>query len=89
MINSKFQIWIDARERYHLSHVHIQMARELSLNPKHFGKIANHKQEKWKLPLDMFIEELYFKHFKRTGPERVTSLEDMAREYERKRVEGR
>jgi hypothetical protein len=49
-IPDKYQIWIDIRKRYHLSHVHIQMARELGMNPKKFGKIANEKQEPWKKP---------------------------------------
>ena len=47
-IPDKLQIWIDARKRYHLSHAHIQMARELGLNPKKFGKLSNTKQEPWK-----------------------------------------
>jgi hypothetical protein len=57
-IPEKYQRWIDARKRYHLSHAHIQMARELGLNPKKFGSLANTKQEPWKLPLPEFIEEL-------------------------------
>jgi len=39
------------------------MARELGMNPKKFGGLFNYKQEKWKLPLSDFIEELYFKSF--------------------------
>ncbi len=62
-IADKCQIWIDARKRHHLSHTQIQMARELGMNPKKFGKLGNHKQERWKLPLPQFIEHLYFKHF--------------------------
>jgi len=57
------QVWIDARKRYGLSDAHIKMARELGLNPKKFGKIANHRQEPWKVPLPQFIEEIYFKRF--------------------------
>ena len=37
------QVWMDARNRFHLSHAQVQMARELGLNPKKLGKIANHK----------------------------------------------
>ncbi len=44
------------------------MARELGMNPAKLGKIDNHKQERWKLPLPQFIEELYFKRFGRTTP---------------------
>jgi hypothetical protein len=59
--NQKQQAWIDARKRHHLSHAQVQMARELGMNPAKLGKIDNHKQEPWKLPLPQFIEELYFK----------------------------
>jgi hypothetical protein len=49
-IPEKYQVWIDVRKRHRLSDVHIQMARELGMNPKKFGKIANEKQEPWKKP---------------------------------------
>jgi hypothetical protein len=42
--------WIAARKRHHLSHAHVQMARELGLNPKKLGKIDNDDQEPWKAP---------------------------------------
>ncbi|HVS08885.1 MAG TPA: hypothetical protein VMS76_03350 [Planctomycetota bacterium] len=32
------QSWIDARKRNHLSHAHVQMARELGLIPRKLGK---------------------------------------------------
>ena len=52
-----------ARQRFHLSHAHVQMAFELGLNPKKFGKLANHQQEPWKLALPDFIVKLYFKRY--------------------------
>ncbi|EKD70573.1 MAG: hypothetical protein ACD_46C00487G0002 [uncultured bacterium] len=73
----KFQEWIDARKRRHLSHAHIQMARELGLNPKKLGKIDNHKQEPWKAPLPDFIEEIYQKRFSKSCPDDVKSIEQM------------
>ena len=85
----KYQIWIEARRRYHLSHAHIQMARELGLNPKKFGGLANSQQESWKAPLPEFIEELYFKSFKRSRPDSVRSIEQMVNEYRRKKEERR
>ena len=88
-IPEKYQRWIDARKRYHLSHVHIQMARELGMNPKKFGSLANTKQEPWKLPLPDFIEELYFKHFKKIQPDNVRSIEQMVRDYNKKKEERR
>lgn len=70
----KYQIWIDARKRFKLSHAQIQMARELGMNPKKFGKLANHKQEPWKAPLPDFIESCYFKRFKK---ERLNEIKSM------------
>lgn len=72
------QAWIDARKRHRLSHAHVQMARELGLNPKKLGKIDNHKQEPWKAPLPQFIEHLYRRRFKRDAPANVRSIEDVA-----------
>jgi hypothetical protein len=88
-IPDKYQIWIDVRRRYHLSDVHIQMARELGMNPKKFGKIANEKQEPWKAPLPAFIERIYFKRFGRERPVDVKSIEEVLRSKEKKKEERR
>jgi hypothetical protein len=40
-LSPKYQVWVDARKRHKLSHAHIQMARELGMNPKKFGKLDN------------------------------------------------
>lgn len=63
------------------------MARELGMNPKSFGKLANYRQEKWKLPLPQFIEELYFKRFGRAQPEQVASIEQVVKTINRKKEE--
>ena len=65
------------------------MARELGLNPKKFGSLANTKQEPWKLPLPDFIEELYYKHFKKRRPENVRSIGQMVKDHNRKKEERR
>jgi len=88
-IPEKYQLWIDVRRRYHLSDVHIQMARELDMNPKKFGKIANEKQEPWKAPLPAFIERIYFKRFGRERPVDVKSIEEVLRSKEKKKEERR
>lgn len=44
-IPNALRVWIEARRCFHLSHAHIQMARALGMNPKTFGKLANHRQE--------------------------------------------
>jgi hypothetical protein len=85
----KYQPWIEARKRFQLSNAHIQMARELGLNPKKLGGLANTKQEPWKLLLPDYIEELYFKHFKRIRPDSVRSIEQMVRDSNRKKAERR
>ena len=74
-IPPKLQCWIDARKRYQLSHAQVQMARELGLNPKKFGSLANHKQEPWKEPLPDFIESIYFKRFSKAQPDKVRTIE--------------
>lgn len=73
----KLQPWIDARRRFKLSHAQIQMARELGMNPKKLGSLANEKQEPWKRPLPEFIVECYFKRFNRSEPAEVRSIEQM------------
>src|SRR5436305_6588073 len=83
-IPNKLQVWVEARRRYHLTDAQVQMARELGLNPHTFGKLANEKQEPWKAPLPEFIEQIYFKRFGKTVPDKVLSLEECAREAERK-----
>ena len=88
-IPEKYQVWIDARKRYRLSHAHVQMARELGLNPKKLGKIANQKQEPWKAPLPAFIEQLYFKRFGKTRPDEVKSIEQLVQVQEQRKAERR
>jgi hypothetical protein len=88
-ISEKFQMWIDVRKRYHLSDVHIQMARELGMNPGKFGKLANEKQEPWKTPLPAFIEDIYLKRFGRDRPADVKPIEEILRANEKKKEERR
>ena len=88
-IPNKLRPWIEARKKYHLSHAQIQMARELGLNPKKFGSLGNTKEQPWKLPLPEFIEEIYFKHFKKRVPENVRSIEQMVKDKTRKKVESK
>ena len=88
-IPQDLQIWIDARKRYHLSHAQIQMTRELGMNPKKFGGLANHHQERWKLPLPEFIEHLYFKSYGKSAPDQVVSIEERVKQLERKKREKR
>jgi len=83
------QRWIDARKRFHLSHAQVQMARELGMNPRKLGSLDNHKQEPWKAPLPVFIEQCYRKRFGKAQPDRVISIEERAQEIATKKVEKR
>ena len=78
-LSSQALAWVEARKRYHLTHAEVQMARELGLNPRKLGKLANHRQESWKAPLPQFIEYLYRKRFGRERPQAVTPVEQWAR----------
>ena len=73
------QAWVEARTRHHLSHAQVEMGRELGLNPRKLGKVANHRQEPWKAPLPQFIEQLYLKRFGRERPRTVKPAEKWGR----------
>jgi hypothetical protein len=88
-IPQKLKPWIEARKRFHLSHAHIQMARELGMNPKKLGKLNNHKQEPWKLPLSLFIENCYFKQFRKERPDDCRPIEVKAAEKRAKKAAKR
>ncbi len=75
---AELEPWVEARRRFRLSHAHVQMAHELGMNPTKLGKIANADQEPWKLPLPLFIEQLYLERFGKPRPDEVLSVEERA-----------
>jgi len=88
-IPQDLQKWMDARKRHKLSHAHVQMARELGMNPKKLGKLDNHKQEPWKAPLPIFIEELYFKRFGKERPDVVRTMAEISEMRQKKKEQKR
>lgn len=82
MTKAILEKWMVAQKRHRLSDKQVQMARELGLNPDKLGKIDNHRQEPWKAPLPQFIENIYFKRFKREEPETVKPLKQITKEME-------
>ena len=88
-VSNKLRPWIEARKKYHLSHAQIQMARELGLNPKKFGGMANHKQEQWKAPLPEYIEYLYQKRFGKKIPDDIRSIEVKDSEKRERKAEAK
>ena len=87
-IPEKYRVWINARKRHKLTHAQIQMARELGMNPKKFGSLDNHRQERWKLPLGQFIEKCYLKRFGKP-PGEVLSIEQHIKLQEKKKAARR
>lgn len=67
----KDKAWGIAKKRHRLAVRHVKMAREIGLNPKKLGKIDNHDQEPWKMPLRQYIEHLYGKRF---GEEKLREM---------------
>jgi hypothetical protein len=82
----KIKIWIEARNKYHLTNAQVSMARQLGLNPKKFGKLSNSEQQPWKLPLPLYIEKIYYKHYKTKLPDNVRSIEQQFREQKAKKL---
>jgi hypothetical protein len=85
----RLQVWVEARQRHHLSHAHVQMARELGLKPKKLGKLDTYEQEPWKAPLPQFIERLYLRRFGKARPDIVASIEERARMEEDRKARRR
>jgi len=84
-MNVKLEKWKVAQKRYRLSDREVAMGRELGLNPDKLGKIDNHKQETWKSPLPQFIEEIYFKRFRKTEPAVVKSINEQIADEKKKK----
>ena len=62
-----------------LTHVQVQMARELGINPKKLGKPDHHEQEPWKMTLREYIGHVYMKRFGEPSPDDVMSIEERLR----------
>jgi hypothetical protein len=75
----EIRAWVEARKGHRLSHAQVQMGRELGMNPRKLGKLANHRQEPWKAPWPEFIEHLSLKRFGRERPQVVKPAEEWAR----------
>ena len=88
-IPPKLQPWFAARQRFRLTHAEVQMARELGMNPKRLGSLANERQEAWKVPLREFIASCYRKRFGVAAPTHVRSLEQWVQVEEDRRANKR
>jgi hypothetical protein len=89
IIQANLAPWFEARQRFHLSHAVVQMARELGLNPKKFGSLADTRGSPWKAPLPEFIAHCYYKAYKRESPAVVRSLEQVIKDNAAKKEQQR
>ena len=87
-MSAKDQLWIEAAKRYRLSHEQVRMARELGMNPKKLGGLANHRQERWKVPLPEFIEDLYAKRLRKKRPDAARPSAHMLDNLNHKKAAG-
>jgi hypothetical protein len=55
--------WTHAKKICRLNVRQLEMARRLGLNPKKLPGLRPSPQQRWKLPMGAFIEELYWKRF--------------------------
>ena len=86
-IPHKFMPWINVRKKFNLSHAHIQMARELGMDPKRIRQPANpDPKQPGRLPLTKYIEKLYVERFDKPQPDDIRSMEELAAEHLAKRA---
>jgi hypothetical protein len=87
--SDELQRWVVAKRQCGLSDAHVQMARELEVNPKRLTRRSG-AAGLTGVPLAQHIEELYLRRFKRTIPDPVVSLRQLLREtLARERTEAR
>ena len=60
---------VDAHKRHRLSHAHVQMARELGLNP---AKLGNHQQERMEGALPLAVASGFLSNVRFSGDGRST-----------------
>lgn len=71
------ELWIKAMAKTNLSQKHIQMARELNMKPEKIHTLIPKKNDPTKAPLPFFIEECYWKRFKKASPDKIEDLEQL------------
>jgi len=73
-LNNREKEWVEARQRYALSHAQVQMARELEIIPRSLAKQAD---------VPAYVQQLYLERFGRSEPETVVTIENRARQEQR------
>ena len=60
------ELWLEAKRRCKFNDEEIQMAKEMGLNPKSLIKSIPNKNEQWKLPVKIWIRDMYEDRFGKT-----------------------
>jgi hypothetical protein len=73
----QLQVWAKAKRRCGLTDAHVQMARELRMNPQRLAESASTAPEPTQTPLAQRIESLYLKRFGKPRPDSIVPLRQM------------
>ena len=73
----QLQLWVKVKRQCALTDAHVQMARELGMNPKRLIESEGTTQVLAQLPLSQRIESLYLKRFKKPLPDAVEPLRQL------------
>jgi hypothetical protein len=86
----QLQTWMKAKRRCRLTDAHVQMARELRMNPQRLTESMSNMRELTQAPVAQRIESLYLKRFKRPQPDSIPPLRQLLHDARvRKRDEAR
>ncbi len=72
-LNNKEKEWVDARQRYSLTHAQVQMARELEIIPRSLAKLTD-------ISVPEYVQQHYLERFGRSEPAVVVSIESRAKQ---------
>ena len=75
--SDELQKWIMVKRQCGVSDAHVQMARELGMNPKRLIESESSTQGLTQMPLSQRVEFLYLKCFKKPLPEAVVPLRQL------------
>jgi hypothetical protein len=86
----QLQLWVKVKRQCALTDAHVQMARELGMNPKRLIESESRAQVLMQIPLGQRIEDLYLKRFKKPLPAAVEPLRQLLHDTRaRERTEAR
>jgi hypothetical protein len=69
------ELWLEAKKRCKLNNEEIQMAKVMGLNLKSLIKNIPNKKEQWKLPVKIWVRDMYEDRFGKAGNNDKTERE--------------